>query len=380
METQTFAQQLTAARKAAGLTQEQLGEKMHMSRQGISHWETGRALPDAETLKLLSQVLNYDFITSEALMETEAQVPVAEKPEHPAKVLCIRRWLGVIVPALLVAAAVLLVCLLPRGKQAAPVEAEQAVVSIVPAQNPLLPSYDPLLGADPWWIFRFAITETAGVEFTVEKMTYTYTYHNGEQLVAEYSGDSVAAANPLGTNVVKAGQNINISSAEPLRDFATIAIRVDGTDARGNALFAECVLECHMPAPAATPYVDPAAKAVMTVQANADSITPQVLEDIGPEPVWFMWFDICESAGVPITLTKVVFTAEHAEGVAWQDTYDTQMITDMFGTNVIPGGSALPWTVCNGLVPLTGFTLQVEAVDANGNALTAQDSVALVQE
>lgn len=41
METQTFAQQLTAARKAAGLTQEQLGEKMHMSRQGISHRETG---------------------------------------------------------------------------------------------------------------------------------------------------------------------------------------------------------------------------------------------------------------------------------------------------------------------------------------------------
>ena len=58
MENQNFAQQLITARKAAGLTQEQLGERMHMSRQGISHWETGRALPDAETLKQLSQVLN----------------------------------------------------------------------------------------------------------------------------------------------------------------------------------------------------------------------------------------------------------------------------------------------------------------------------------
>lgn len=379
METQTFAQQLTAARKAAGLTQEQLGEKMHMSRQGISHWETGRSLPDAETLKQLSQALNYDFITSEALVETDASVPEAKKPERPAKVLWIRRGLSVGLLLLTCMAVVLLLLLLP-GDEKAPAPAERAVVRVIPAQNPLRPSYDPVLGADPWWIFRFAITETAGVEFTVEKMTYTYTYHNGEQFVAEYSGEAVAAANPLGTNVVKAGQNINISAAEPLRDFATIAIRVDGTDARGNALFAECVMECHMPAPTATPCVDPAAQAVMTVRANADSIAPQVLADIGPEPVWFMWFDIYESAGVPITLTKVVITAEHAEGIAWQDTYDAQMIADMFGTNVIPGGSALPWTVCNNLAPLTGFTLQVEAVDANGNVLTGQDSVALVQE
>lgn len=41
MESKSFAEQLIAARKAAGLTQEQLGEKMHMSRQGISHWENG---------------------------------------------------------------------------------------------------------------------------------------------------------------------------------------------------------------------------------------------------------------------------------------------------------------------------------------------------
>ena len=41
MESLTFAQQLVAARKAAGLTQAQLADMMHMSRQGVSHWETG---------------------------------------------------------------------------------------------------------------------------------------------------------------------------------------------------------------------------------------------------------------------------------------------------------------------------------------------------
>lgn len=380
METQTFAQQLTAARKAAGMTQEQLGEKMHMSRQGISHWETGRSLPDAETLKQLSQILNYDFITSEALVETaDMPAPAAEKPQRPPQVAWIRRGLFAILPLLTILTVVLLLVLLPGGNKA-PAPADRAVVQIVPAQNPLVPSWDPVLGPDPWWIFCFAIQESAGVDFTVEKMTYTYTYRNGETLVADYSGEFVAMSNPLGTNVVSVADPIQISSAEPLRDFATITVRVDGTDAKGNALSADCVFECQMPEPTATPAVDPAAKAVMTVQANVESVVPQVLEDIGPEPVWFMWFDIYESAGVPITLTKVVFTAEHAEGIAWQDTYDAQMITDIFGTNMIGGGSALPWTVVNNLAPLTGFTLQVEAVDVNGNVLTGQDSVILLQE
>lgn len=62
----TFQEQLHEARKAAGLSQEQLANLMNMSRQGVSHWENGRTLPDAETLKKLSQVLNYYFIAEEA--------------------------------------------------------------------------------------------------------------------------------------------------------------------------------------------------------------------------------------------------------------------------------------------------------------------------
>ena len=399
METQNFAQQLTAARKAAKMTQEQLAERMHMSRQGISHWETGRSLPDAETLKRLSQMLNYDFVTSQTLeaepdIPAELSDPAEEVRAAPEKTAGQRpvALLSAVVAVIGVAVVVLLCVLLGgQGETSAPASgmmapvvtfapADRAAVQVVPAQNPLVPSYDPVLGPDPWWIFRFAIQETAGVDFTVGKMTYTFVYRNGERHVAEYSGDFVASSNTLGTNIVRYGQPINISSAEPLRDFVTITVRVDGTDAKGNELSAECVFECQMPEPTATPFIDPSAKGVMSVQANVDALRPQVLEDLGPDPVWFMWFDIFESAGVPITLTKIVFTAEHAEGVAWQDAFDGQMIADIYGTNVIAGGSALPWTVCNNLAPLTGFTLQVEAVDANGNVLTGQDSVILLQE
>ncbi|OQO69042.1 transcriptional regulator [Enterococcus villorum] len=48
-------EKLKRLRKEHGLTQENLAEKLHVSRQTISNWENGNTLPDIENLKLLSQ-------------------------------------------------------------------------------------------------------------------------------------------------------------------------------------------------------------------------------------------------------------------------------------------------------------------------------------
>ena len=64
----TFAEKLKRARKNAGLTQEQLEEKLLVSRQAITKWESEKGLPDIENLKLLSQVLGIsidDFLSGE---------------------------------------------------------------------------------------------------------------------------------------------------------------------------------------------------------------------------------------------------------------------------------------------------------------------------
>ena len=57
----TIGEQLIAARKAKGMTQEALAKAMHVSRQAVSHWENNRAMPDAETLLRLSRALDYSF-------------------------------------------------------------------------------------------------------------------------------------------------------------------------------------------------------------------------------------------------------------------------------------------------------------------------------
>ncbi|WP_261370371.1 helix-turn-helix transcriptional regulator [Weissella cibaria] len=41
-----FAQQLTNLRKQKGLSQQQLADKLYMTRQAVSKWETGESSPD----------------------------------------------------------------------------------------------------------------------------------------------------------------------------------------------------------------------------------------------------------------------------------------------------------------------------------------------
>ena len=41
-----------------GLSQNQLGEEIHVTRQAISNWENGKALPDSDLLRKLSELFN----------------------------------------------------------------------------------------------------------------------------------------------------------------------------------------------------------------------------------------------------------------------------------------------------------------------------------
>lgn len=53
----SFGEKLKNARKAAKLTQEQLSEKLGVSRQAITKWEADKGLPDIENIKLISRAL-----------------------------------------------------------------------------------------------------------------------------------------------------------------------------------------------------------------------------------------------------------------------------------------------------------------------------------
>ena len=54
----TLGEKLKSARKRVGLTQEQLAEKLLVSRQAITKWEADKGMPDIENLKRISKLLD----------------------------------------------------------------------------------------------------------------------------------------------------------------------------------------------------------------------------------------------------------------------------------------------------------------------------------
>lgn len=54
---------LLELRARRGFSQEQLAEKVHVTRQAVSRWETGETVPNTETLKLLSKLFDVSINT-----------------------------------------------------------------------------------------------------------------------------------------------------------------------------------------------------------------------------------------------------------------------------------------------------------------------------
>lgn len=71
----TTAEKLVRLRKEKGLSQLQLAEEINVSRQAISRWEVGLAVPSREKLKALSELyhVSMDYLLSDKEAEDEAK-------------------------------------------------------------------------------------------------------------------------------------------------------------------------------------------------------------------------------------------------------------------------------------------------------------------
>ena len=66
-----FNEKLQELRKSRGLTQEELAEKLYVSRTSVSKWELGRGYPNIDSLKAISGF--FSVTVDELLSPTEAE-------------------------------------------------------------------------------------------------------------------------------------------------------------------------------------------------------------------------------------------------------------------------------------------------------------------
>ena len=62
MHMRDIGKNIRDARVKGGITQDQLAERLHVSRQTISHYETGHTRPDIEILEQIAQALDVDCL------------------------------------------------------------------------------------------------------------------------------------------------------------------------------------------------------------------------------------------------------------------------------------------------------------------------------
>ncbi|MBQ9140852.1 MAG: helix-turn-helix transcriptional regulator [Lachnospiraceae bacterium] len=58
------------------ITQEQLAEKLHVTRQAVSNWENGKTQPDIETLSIIAECFE---VSAEELIYGKKEEPAKEK-------------------------------------------------------------------------------------------------------------------------------------------------------------------------------------------------------------------------------------------------------------------------------------------------------------
>ena len=76
------------------LTQEELGKRMHVTKQAVSKWESGKTLPDIITIQKLSAILSVpnEEILGESVKQTKHY----------------RKWVSILVPIVLISLIVML--------------------------------------------------------------------------------------------------------------------------------------------------------------------------------------------------------------------------------------------------------------------------------
>ncbi len=80
----TISDKIQELRKQNSLSQEQLAEKMGVSRQAVSKWESGICVPDIEKIIALSELFE---VSTDYLIIGKETIPSMDKPMQSMKIL-----------------------------------------------------------------------------------------------------------------------------------------------------------------------------------------------------------------------------------------------------------------------------------------------------
>lgn len=398
---QPFSQRITEARKALGMTQEQVAEAMKVSRQTVSHWENGRVQPDEATARQLFALLNihgsehspskkrgtWKLVAAffcgvlTTLIVIYGFLPFLFSEQEESKQPDLMNSIPVSVQSNIA----------PYSwewfQQADVNESDKAFIQLAPIESPVLLTEDSSFEAQFVWKIWFTIEEKNGIPFTVEK--FTQVYFNQEKGIMdsyELIGDECRR---FWDNLTFEGYSMQgYNTNRTVGGSVGYGTALEGKDANGN----ELVFKVYIPL--SQEVVQPVTlmqfmqeqmqedgKAFLNIHA-LESPVPQVF-DTAFEGDWGWKYQYFAEnpTDIPFTaelITEVLFKGEAASIV---NKYDSDRLAQWGISNVFTkeepygsGGGA------NTLQGFTGLGIMIEGVDANGNKLAFTHFIPFSQE
>lgn len=109
----SLAEKLVSLRKQKGLTQMDLAEQLNVSRQAISRWEVGAAVPSTDNLKVLSDLygVSVDYLLDDGTTVSDECIVVDQsQPEEQTEIRkgTKYRWIVICIASVLILAAIIL--------------------------------------------------------------------------------------------------------------------------------------------------------------------------------------------------------------------------------------------------------------------------------
>ena len=170
---ENIGEKIMQARKTKGMTQDTLAQLVNVSRQTVSHWENGRAMPDVATAAQLSMLLDVIFLADEAAVQPPEAMPAVqepvqetqeqtdgrfvnppEQPKQPNQ----RKRIAVICAAVVIIVATVIAIVLPMLPKAQ----AQIELSYPPENAYMMKEDDGFVG----WMIHFYSTNVSDVPFT----------------------------------------------------------------------------------------------------------------------------------------------------------------------------------------------------------------------
>ena len=237
---ENIGEKIMQARKTKGMTQDTLAQLVNVSRQTVSHWENGRAMPDVATAAQLSKVLDVNFLADEAAVQPPEAMPAVQAPAqetqgqtdgrfvNPPEQPSQRKRIAVICAAVVIIVAAVVGIVLPMlPKAQAEIE-----LSYPPENAYMMKEDDGFVG----WMIHFYSTNVSDVPFTP---TYAQAkWYEGDKL----NGSSPAVDYNYMRNwmeseaLVKGEMPLDLYCGTDKLNVDRGVFIISGTDANGHEL------------------------------------------------------------------------------------------------------------------------------------------------